>query len=480
SPVAMTSSTKGKETCTVDFEDWQNLKALFTRAADRSDCDDAEEALPLLRAVIRECTRFLTVHRDPSVIFTETSARHSRSPDVLTPTDDRIARDWTHDAHTRPAAYREQPTAFHALFGSALFLAGNILAADPALALPAEPRDASAYWLGALDVFETGENLPSRTSGYGANDAEDWRMAIVWGRTLVALADEKVAHSIAVAKAAAGGGTDDNNYCYLPTLSPFSAAEPAWPPGSPFAAIAGVRPPVSRRALLHSASAHELLVLAMDQFSRGIFHMPHVHYAGSHNPPSQVYQPAPPPPRQRHHRQQQHRQQQQRQQVDPRFSRAKELFTLASEVLGVAERLPAAAQRAEWAAWADSVFTQMRMEAELDAWRAPLNAARGRCWLVVGEAAAEGVEGALEEEGEGMDVLASREAGEAREGLGNAVTFFERARAAGARAPEDENTPLLVEALITLANLTADAAAREELYARAQLEAGADLGLDAD
>ncbi|KAF9014666.1 hypothetical protein BDZ89DRAFT_1142113 [Hymenopellis radicata] len=40
------------------------------------------------------------------------------------------------------------------------------------------------YWLGALDVFETGENLPRHW--------EDWCMAIVWGRTLVALGDATI------------------------------------------------------------------------------------------------------------------------------------------------------------------------------------------------------------------------------------------------------------------------------------------------
>ncbi|PCH36464.1 hypothetical protein WOLCODRAFT_157167, partial [Wolfiporia cocos MD-104 SS10] len=201
------------------------------------------------------------------------------------------------------------------------------------------------------------------------------------------------------------------------------------------------------------------------------------------------------------------------------------LFTLASEVLGVAERLAGADARAYWAGWADSVFTQMRMEADVRAWRAPLAAARGRCWLVRGSALAERVERVLEgrahagdgeaegegkargEEGgkadvDGAAVLQGREAAEAREGLGRAIEFFERARGAAAdvsperasRSPRavadaprggegaEDVGPLLAEALFTLANLTPDECAREELYARARREAGErlarELGLD--
>ncbi len=62
----------------------------------------------------------------------------------------------------------------------------------------------------------------------------------------------------------------------------------------------------------------------------------------------------------------------------------------------------------------------------MDVSRGAVNAARGRCWLVVGEARAEDLEGALER-GE-ASVLWSAEAEDAREGLAMAVTFFERAK----------------------------------------------------
>ena len=173
------------------------------------------------------------------------------------------------------------------------------------------------------------------------------------------------------------------------------------------------------------------------------------------------------------------------------FSRPKELFTIASEVLGVAERLVSGTHRHYWASWADSVFNQMKNEADMDAWRAPILSARGRCWLVMGSAPVEEMEAALE--AGDLDVLHTPEAEEAREGLAMAISFFERAkaqatdtimlttgadRAEGGPSPRDDVSPLLAEALLVLANLTADENKREELYSRAQAEAGEDLKLD--
>lgn len=497
---------KGKQAVTADYEDWENLKELFSRAMDRYDADDITETLPLLRAVIRECHRFLKAHPDPSVIYTGSQhLRDSRSPEAMTPTDERLSRDWGHDSEfpshvheQRRRTHHEQPTAFHAIFGIALFLMGTIIAQDSTAALPGEPDTPSAYWLAALDVFETGENLPSRTCGNDARGAgfsdlaEDWRMAIVWGRTLVCLADEKVAYSIQLAKeqaasSSASNGNDCGAYCYLPSASPFPMTEPAWPADSPFAAIAAARPPVSRRMGLYSATAHDVMVLAMDQFSRGIFHMPHPHYPQSHNPASYAHIPASPHLRPRSRQTSMHSMSPPSQghgdgqaPSDPfaSFSRPRELFTIASEVLGVAERLPDGTQRAYWANWAESVFKQMKMEADMDAWRGPLTAARGRCWLVMGSAPVEELELALERGDTG--VLGSAEAEEAREGLAMAVSFFERAK--GAQGGGEDVGPLLAEALFTLANLTEDDNKREELYSRARREAGErlarELGLD--
>ena len=83
---------------------------------------------------------------------------------------------------------------------------GNLVAQDSSIVLPGEPDAPSTYWLAALDVFETGENLPSRIGGNNLDNAEDWRMAIVWGRTLVCLADEKVRQKMAASASWARDG----------------------------------------------------------------------------------------------------------------------------------------------------------------------------------------------------------------------------------------------------------------------------------
>ncbi|KAH9912096.1 uncharacterized protein BXZ73DRAFT_107642 [Epithele typhae] len=508
-----------------DYEDWENLKELFARAAERYDADDLPEAVALLRAVLRECHRFLIDHPDPSAVYTDPGCHlPSRSPETITPTEERFRRDWgaesdpfgTRSRRRSSTAPRpsELPTAFHAIFGIALFLMGSLVSQDSSIVLDGEPDSPSTYWLAALDVFETGENLPSRVGGSSFDTAEDWRMAIVWGRTLVSLADEKVTHNIKAAKATAASiaATGIPDYSAVPAIagSPFSMSEPQWPPSSPFHAIAKFRPPVTRRMSLYSASAHDIMTLAMDQFSRGIFHMPHAHYSHAHNP-SFIHTPFQPAalasaspsqstghftsPASHAHSSPSPLMGSSTGSSGPAdpllsFSRPKELFTIASEVLGVAERLATPTERQYWAAWADSVFNQMKNEADMDAWRAPILSARGRCWLVMGSAPVEDMESALER-GDAR-VLHSAEAEEAREGLAMAVSFFERARgsslglgrtgpgqaaAAGGEGEEDVG-PLLAEALLVLANLTADENKREELYARAQTEAGIfDLGL---
>ena len=121
--------------------------------------------------------------------------------------------------------------------------------------------------------------------------------------------------------------------------------------------------------------------MAADQFSRGIFHMPR------HSPTTQTQTQRMPP-------------------------RPHVLYTLASEVLAVSERLEDSGARARWAAWADTILSQMDMEAKADVhvWQARLGAARGRCWLVIGCARGE--------------VGVSKGTDEARAGLNTGEFFF--------------------------------------------------------
>ncbi|KAJ6510019.1 hypothetical protein C8R47DRAFT_1182516 [Mycena vitilis] len=330
---------------------------------------------------------------------------------------------------------------------------GNLIAQDASLALPDEPSTPITYWLAALDVFESGESLPSRTSENrrGCCDPpEDWRMAIVWGRSLIAVADEALSLSLERARSS------------TPVAPP--PPEPKWPSpaASPFAAIAMRRPPGSRRITLATAAPHDLLILAMDQFTRGIFHMPHPAHAPD-DAPADATRP---------------------------FSRATELFTIAREVLALAERLTDPAERTRWATWADSVLQQMDMEGDTTRteWRGTVARTRGRCWLVVGTAGMEDIEAKAEENG-WDEVLDTEEADEAREGLTRAVEFFDRAAGSakdefevqGDDAEEDELRAFLAESLLTLANLTKDEGKREELYRRAQLFGADELeGMDMD
>ncbi|KAL1687936.1 hypothetical protein GGG16DRAFT_95306 [Schizophyllum commune] len=477
------SQTGLKSTC--DFEDWEDLKDLFQKAAEQYESDDTSEALALLRGVIHECHRFLLHYQDPSVLFSAPSPREeSETPPDLSPSEEKLRSEWSfeniqsdsishkschHHRHVsqpqpplarRKCKCRELPTAFHAILGSTLFLFGNLIAQDPNVALEGEPNTPIPYWLAALDVFETGENLPKRTDGRSTCDApEDWRMAIVWGRTLVCIAEEAIERS---------------------KDSPaFTAEEPAWPKESPFSVIAARRPPITLRMSLAGATANDLMILAMDQFSRGIFHMPHpLHAMHAQPPPDGAEDMSTAPPTSAT--------------ATDNFSRAKELYTVAHEVLLLAEKLTVPRERQYWASWADSVFEQMRMEADMDNWRGPITRMRGKCWLTYGSARLDEIEARLQEahsDAESDAVLASESAVEARHALEKAMEFFERALELSSRPDADmdldpttqerdalsETKDLLLEAVLPLLDLTPDKSKRDELYARAVRVGGEDV-----
>jgi hypothetical protein len=291
-----------------------------------------------------------------------------------------------------PNVTTEQPTAFHAILGITLFLFGNLIAHDPSLALEGESASPTAYWLAALDVFETGESLPSRTDPDTRDGPEDWRMAVIWGRTLVCLADVKITRSMKVVQ----GSLNRLNF----QASFTEEDEPDWSPESPFHAIASRRPPVTRRMTLTSASAHDLMVLAMDQFSRGILHMPR------RIPPSTGDS------------------RQSALTIGPHFSRAGELFAIASEVLGVAERLDSLDDRHHFSRWADSIFNQVSKSGSgTDTeWPTRVALSRGRCWLNMASSRIEEYEAAMER---GDDtVLSSPQVAETREELSTGLSHF--------------------------------------------------------
>ncbi|KAI0029962.1 hypothetical protein K488DRAFT_31882, partial [Vararia minispora EC-137] len=435
-------SKAGKHVCS--YSDWELLKELFAEAAERYERDEIAPAIKLLRAVLQECNRFMSIYPDPSVLFSPDSRKSTGFyMERFTPRSrDEDYFSYKSRLPSSRSMFDELPTAFHAILGIALFLLGNLIDQDPSLLRPDEPTSPTVYWLASLDVFETGENLPCRTSGL--SDAEDWRMAIVWGRALVCLADTKI------------------DLLRADPAARIPVEEPKWPRNSIFRAIAASRPPVTRRRSLATASPNDLLVLAMDQFSRGILHMPHPHYShDAHSVFAALSLPSSTAPRLLP------------QTLTPvthaslSFSRPKELFTVASEVLTVAERLSTPSERRYWALWADAVFEQMKMEAaDIGLWRGRVAAARGRCWLVAGSVRVDDIEDAIERGEKG--VLERRDAVEARDGFKKAVGFFERARASG--FSDTDVCPMFAEALLSLANLTQDRKVQEELYARAEAE----------
>lgn len=468
--IAESVSREAEKKETFEYNDWEEIKETLTRASDLCDRDDPTAALPLLRALIHECHRFLVRFPDPSLFFSRPVSQRRRdgsdSPDSVEerpwhesrwprrPSGSRMSTSpssssdedfgWSgHQNRSRPRHRGESPTALHAVLGVALFLFGNIIARDPSLAIrPREPTSPSPYWLAALDVLNAGDNLPCQTSGKdntssdSTSSIDGWPVAIAWGRTLVALAYEatKKQQSTLPSPATARPSPPSPSTSTARLSPPPSIPTPRlqttrarYHPRSPLAAIASLH---TASGLAHSrATAPELLTMAADQFSRGIFRMPH-------------NTPATPTPTRR---------------TPPR---PHVLFTLASEVLAVSERLEDSAARARWAAWADTILSQMDMEAkaDVDAWRARLGAARGRCWLVIG-----GVRGEV-------SVSGSKGTEEACAGLNTAISFFDRAK--GSDKSLVDVQPWLTEALLTLAGLTADECAREALYARAQVEGG--------
>ncbi|KAH9970955.1 hypothetical protein BGW80DRAFT_1324583 [Lactifluus volemus] len=390
---------------TFEVKDWEELKETLTQASELYDREDMLGSITLLRAVIHECRRFLTRFPDPTVFFT--------TIDGSNPDSDNQS---THRRH-------ESPNAFHSLMGIALFLFGNIIAQNSSLAISREPNTPSSYWFSALDLFDAGDNLPCYTSGHPScipvPGPDDWRVSIAWGRTLVSLAYQATKSSLST-----------------PPPSPSPAPSPSSPrsshtatqrfaPRSPLAAIATLRMPGCNA---HSrASASELLTHAADQFARGIFHMPHhaVHCRIDDDDDDETS-----------------------------CRRPRELFTIASEVLAVAERLNDFEARRRWATWADAVFHQMHMEADVDTWRARIGLARGRSWLVMGSARAEEMEDVLERGGD-VRVLQGKEADDARAAL-----------------------VMACRSLTFSGKLTPDEEGREALYTRAQIEGGETVRLD--
>ena len=402
------------------------------------------------------------------------------------------------------------PTAFHTLLGTALFMFGCIIDSDASLALEGEPKTPTPYWLAAIDVFESGESLPIRTSGRVPKSMpEDWRMAASWGRTLVKLAAELLKRrkeNPALREPPAM--PDYSNFKVPPPSLPtpfrtYTADEPDWPRASLFATISFLRPPFTRRLSLDTLSPDEIMAFAEDHLTRAIFHMPHPRnviparypYHPSALLPKQASSAAPTPP------------------LDSEIERngpdrPQEIYTMASEMLFVAENSETTSGRLRWARWADGVISRVKIEPNMNPQK--FLDLRAKCNLAMGSAKME----ELLADWDYPSVLDTDDAEDGREYFKNAATFLEQAitlieedtsemeekhgmgfdnnngeggsgKTVTSELVHDENDLhrmriLRSEALIELGNLTADFKTREELYAEAKRVGGPKVVLDDD
>lgn len=307
------------------------------------------DALPLLRRVLRECERFLSIYRDPSVVYAPPPLYSPLpSPPALLTPDVLASHDWEADEQlsspsalllalqppSDPSRPPEPVTAFYTIYGSALFSFGTLIVHDPSIVQPDEVPAPSYYFARALDVMEVGENHPRRTKQDGAV-TEDFRLALSCGRTLIYLAEERVSGQ--------------------PQRPVPAFADTLWPSDSPFSAKSLPFPP--RRLSLPRLGPSGILSLAVDQLMRGFLHMPHTHKHPLPNSPNS------------------------------NFPRCRTLHAIGSEMLRVASKLPVAGDRKQWALWADrNAFAQMTFEAEAAQWVPQVALARGKCCLVAAKA----------------------------------------------------------------------------------------------
>lgn len=450
------------------IEDWEDIKEVFATATEKYEAEEPEEAVELFRRVIHESDHLLRLYPEPIVFLS--SGRNPLLSSWTSHVDEIYARTHNPLPPRDPIRTNDALTSFHYIYGTSMLLLGKILEAYPTLAKDVEPVNTPAFYLAALDVLEDGENAYHSVSG-NRFPKEDWRLSVSVGRTLVCLAEEKL-------RRLSKSNQQANGFV-------INFQDDLWPKDSAFAPSFSKRPPLTRRVTLPSASPHEVLNSACDHFSRAMLHMPHHkrrHRNGLSNHmdsmdmggASMMIQEVDAPPtmpglgsrtRSLLHN------------IRPRV-----LYTIGSDVLSVAERLPVASERLYWAKWVDEVFLQMEMEELIsEDWSHPIAVGRGRCWLIIGSTHFEVLETQLERD---PCVLDTAEAEAARQALFKATQYLGKAqltRASDLAALPDpfstDVSPMLGEAYVTLATLTPEGPAKEEYFARAAAE-GVDLTED--
>ncbi|KAL4072866.1 hypothetical protein V8B97DRAFT_2036372 [Scleroderma yunnanense] len=288
-----------------------------------------------MRAVIHQCHRALVTNVD--LIVPGASEVSEEQPTMESPCPVEGLQSHTITQHQAAVTAGENKSRtneylciLHAILGTALFLFGKIIISNTSLALPGEPTTALPYWLSALDVFESGYNLPARTNA-SYSHRENWLLAVSDSRVLVALLGQFI--------------TEEENKRNTTELF---TGDGKWPRNSPLGTIVSMRPPRTQRMALSLMSPGELMLIATDQFMRGILYMPHCNS------------------------------------VDfPHFSRVEELLTIATEVLEVVERFPSLVERPRWALWVESILNLIKPEMVTDGQNERCNLVRVWCHSLI-------------------------------------------------------------------------------------------------
>ncbi|KAG8738518.1 hypothetical protein FRC10_006764 [Ceratobasidium sp. 414] len=147
---------------TLNAQDWSDLKELFENALDLSYGENPAAALPLIRGVLHECARLVSVHKDPTMIYS--------------PLGD-----------SGPTSSVEPASAFYTIYASAWFLMSAFARADASDLTQDEPAEPITYVLSALAACEEGQKaLDARKQGRA------WDLEVVWGRALVGAARSRI------------------------------------------------------------------------------------------------------------------------------------------------------------------------------------------------------------------------------------------------------------------------------------------------
>ncbi|KAF8705182.1 hypothetical protein RHS03_05690, partial [Rhizoctonia solani] len=141
------------------LQDWQDLEELFENALDALYGPNWTSAIPLIRGVLHECARMVTVYNDPTLIYSPLEPETQVGPEKA------------------PAS------AFYTIYASAWFIMSTFARSDPSLLTEDEPEEALEYLLSALSACKKGEQaLDVR------KQTKAWDLEFTWGRVLVAAA----------------------------------------------------------------------------------------------------------------------------------------------------------------------------------------------------------------------------------------------------------------------------------------------------